>query len=247
MIARKNHFQPVEMEGYVNKRMVRSPVVREQEQNERTISTTPVVEKEEMEEHSLEVTTKGRPWNDPKYVRQKKEYSDNEAYQQVFLLALLNRYADIVVEKPNKQTRVSVTTPKISSLTFEHDDTINVAVFADKQCRELCRREIEQGVSQSTAVRRLEKNRKVFLENLLIDLVEEMGIDVTSTYSRRSNKTFQMERINSIALENERVIDKEDIIALGKQVNAYVLGLFSKNKTVTLSRNDPSIQNILLQ
>ena len=213
------------------------------EQQTRMIITSPVAKEKPQEE--LDIVPKDRPWNAPKYIKQKKDNQDYEMYQQVVLIGLINKYAEITLERPNKQTKVSISIPKILIISFNEIDSINISSFTEKQCKELCEKEVHDGLSQTTAMRRLEKNKKVYLLNLLIDIAAELGMKIDSTMSRRSNKSLQVERIQSISMENEFHFTKNQIIEFGKQLNEYYLELLTNEKTITLPVKDSRIQQIL--
>ena len=203
------------------------------------------IKEQKINETNEKETMKSHPWNDPKYIKTKRDNQDYEIYQQIVMIALLTEKASITIEKPNKSSKKSVTTPKIIEITFEDKEPFDIIEFSQSRCIEMCRDEIKNGVSQSKALRRLEKNKKVYIQTLLIDMIKEIGFTVKSSLSRKSNKSLQTERIESIEKENELHLNKENIIEIGQKVNDYFLSEIKKTRKVVIPQNDAIVHQII--
>ena len=65
----------------------------------------------------------------------------------------------------------------------------------------------------------------------LTSSLKEIGFTVKSSLSRKSNKSLQTERIESIEKENELHLNKENIIEIGQKVNDYFLSEIKKTRS----------------
>ncbi|ELP90305.1 hypothetical protein EIN_505110 [Entamoeba invadens IP1] len=196
---------------------------------------------------SVDSTCKtNHPWNAPKYLKTKKDNQDFEAYQMAILLALINSRARILLEKPLKYSKVSITTPRLNSLIFDENDEVNVMETTEKQCKAVFDMEIKRGVSESTATRRFEKNRKVFLGNFLVDLAKQLGFDLTTEMARKSGKAMQLERLTEINF-NGFIIKKNKLISIGKNLNSYFLSLSMSQTSTIVCINDEVVRRLFTQ
>ncbi|EDR25390.1 hypothetical protein EDI_002530 [Entamoeba dispar SAW760] len=179
-----------------------------------------------------------RPWNAPKYLKQKKENKDLEVYQQAILIGLLNQYSEITLERPAKLSKVTVISPKVSEIKFCKEDTLDVSSLVERQCKAKLSDEINKGLNEATALRRMEKNKKVFVQNLLIDLLDEFGFQFHTTLSRRSGKAMQVERIQKIFSQHSLLLTKEEIIQKGQELNSYLFQFIEHNGSYSFKKGE---------
>ena len=101
-------------------------------------------------------------------------YSNFYAFQQGVLIYLLNKSCDIMVKRPRMQSMINKHCPKIIELNFEHE-VLDIVQIAKQHCQPLFERDILMTSKLQTAKRRFHKNKKVFTQNLLIDILNEQG------------------------------------------------------------------------
>ncbi|KAL7713796.1 TATA-binding protein-associated phosphoprotein [Entamoeba marina] len=178
--------------------------------------------------------------NERKYVIKKREMKNYESYQQAMILGLLNQYCGMTIEQPTKVSKVTISSPKVITLHFDTED-INIQRIAETQCKLILEEEIQKRISNKTAMRRYEKNKKIFIQNFLFDICLEKGICFNSFLSRKSNKSQQIERISSIHYNINSFITQNQLISKGKAINTYLLSLIQSDKRITIPKCDNTL------
>ncbi|KAL7718753.1 hypothetical protein QTN25_003711 [Entamoeba marina] len=189
---------------------------------------------------------KEKPWNSPKYLQAKKDNQNLEAYQQAILLALLNKHCSFVIEKAPKHSRVHANMPKVIALHFDSGEEFDIFSFSEKTCRNMYENELIKGTSQSTAHRRLEKNKKVFLQNLIFDITLEFGYVFNSNLSRMSGRTLRVERLDSVFYDGKLLLSKQQIIEKGSVINSFLCELSESPSPVVIQKDHPLLSRFLL-
>ena len=172
-----------------------------------------------------------------------REFKNQQTFQQCFVLGLLNNYATITLERPGKQSKMTITMPIVQSVTLNKEE-IPVKEIAIQQCQLIKKEELRDGVLLKTINRREKKNVSAYIQNFIIDICYECGIDFESKLSKQSNKSIQIERIEKIT-QNENVILKNDVMKFGEEMNKYLLSLLNNKKKVVVKKNDKNIQKIM--
>ena len=178
-----------------------------------------------------------------KYMQNKREMKDIESYQVTALLALLSPYCGIVLDHPRKQTVVTATRPLVHSLVFP-DETINVNEIVEVICRPAFEANLKKGMKRDSAIRRFEKNRRTFIHNFLFDILLEKGFFFNSKLSRKTQKTFRFERIESVFFNDKLVLTREDMLNLGKNAMCIFQNSFQEEKSIYVEQNCQSLLNI---
>ncbi|KAL7718334.1 TATA-binding protein-associated phosphoprotein [Entamoeba marina] len=143
-----------------------------------------------------------------------------QVYQQATLIALLNEHFTFKFLKPFKKCHVAEQYLPIQSIEIG-DDIIDVTSFIERRLMEKYHEDIKCGIKTSTALRRAEANRITEDLNLLIDLALLIGIQVKSCFSSGRNRAQVLETVIAV-IDNGKVLDKTDIITIGKQTNNYL-------------------------
>ncbi|KAL7714875.1 Uncharacterized protein QTN25_007600 [Entamoeba marina] len=127
-------------------------------------------------------TNKTHHLNDGNNITTRKMYMKNEyesknelVYQNALLITLLNRYCSITLEKPAKESIITATMPKVTLLHFKKDD-INLTELAENQTTLLIKQRQNDYLKEKSLERRKRKNRIIFIQNILIDLLLEKGL-----------------------------------------------------------------------
>ncbi|KAL7718527.1 hypothetical protein QTN25_004160 [Entamoeba marina] len=181
--------------------------------------------------------------NDPKYIKKKRELKDFETYQQSFLLSLLNIYCGFTIRRQRKQSVVTTEAPTVEVLHFVEGD-VHVAKLADAKCRPLFEQEVASGVTENTAFRRLKKNKKCYVTNLLIDLCRERGYAFDSKLSRQSKKSDRLERIEKVSYNGELLFTCEEVVKKGSKVNDLLNQKLRHSHGVIIERLNKDITDI---
>ena len=178
-----------------------------------------------------------------KFFQTKNDYKEFYVIQQGVLLSYLNNYCGFTLKKQKKKAKVTSAYPKLSKLYFDNE-TIDVQELADKICRPVYKEECVTTKVQ-TAMRRFEKNKKIFIQHLLIDLLREKGFYFESKLARKSTKTYRLERIEKIYFEGKLLMDFEQFIEKGDAVNSYINSLFDQT-SVTIQKGCVDVINTIL-
>ncbi|ELP91389.1 hypothetical protein EIN_154560 [Entamoeba invadens IP1] len=190
-------------------------------------------------------TTKRSKDKSKKYLNQKNDLKSFESIQQGVLLALLNTFCDFSLELPTKLSTVTLNNPRLVSLVIG-DEEINVKRLSERMYADSFICEMQRGVKEETCVRTYEKKKRIFINNFLVDVALELGFVFDSKYSRKSRQTLQLERVQRIFKDGQLVMDRDDIIKRGKAINKYLFSLVSNNNSVTIARNNGTLQKLLL-
>ena len=158
----------------------------------------------------------------------KNDYKEFYVVQQGVLLSLLNNYCNIILTHQKKQSIVTSSFPLLLMLQFDEEDHIDIQELADKICRPLYEKELQSVNKRQTAVRRFEKNKKNFIQHLLIDLLREKGFVFQSKMSRKSSKTQQLERIEKIYFNGKCLMDFHEFILKGYTINTLINDMLTR-------------------
>lgn len=180
------------------------------------------------------------------FFRTKNEYKDFYSIQQGVLLLFINGYCSITLKKQKKQAKVTSALPVLETLQFD-DDAIDVQELANAVFRPVYMNELQYIPKKQTVVRRFEKNKKVFVQHLLIDILVEKGFFFESKFARNTKKTARLERIETIYYGGRVVMQFEEFIKRGYAINNFINGLFGAGTTVVIPKNYPPLANLLLQ
>lgn len=187
-----------------------------------------------------------------KYENEMERYSQNEktmknyeCYEQAFLIGLLNQFCSFKLQKPFKQSIIIESKPEIISIGFKNE-TIDIRKIAEDQCKLFADKTETDSISDKTRMRRFAKNRSTFIINFLFDISLEYGFFFNSVLSKKSQKCFQIERINEVFFNNQLLYKRNDINVIGEKLNSYLLNLVKDRKVVDIEMNDQSIQTFFV-
>ena len=71
-------------------------------------------------------------------------------------------------------------------------------------------------------MRRFGKNKKIFVQHLLIDILREKGFEFKSTLARNTGKTLRLERIEQIYYNGQLFMDFDVFIERGTVINSVI-------------------------
>ena len=183
-----------------------------------------------------------KSWELPKYTLKKKLNKEYESCQQMFLLSLINSHFNVILCKGSKQSLSSI--PRIVKL-LNDDDEVDFLNLVNQQCTALYQKDIKTNISMNTAQKRLEKNKRVFASNLLLDIALELGYSFTINTTRRTGRTIQLDRIEQVFYEGKYLYDHQDVINIGSKANNYFKEVLVDSKPYTINKKNESISTIL--
>ncbi|ELP89202.1 hypothetical protein EIN_486240 [Entamoeba invadens IP1] len=169
---------------------------------------------------------------------------DKTAFQHGFLLALINQNARITLKRPKKVSMRTSTIPKIVMLEIQAS-RVDVLALASSFCAKVHEKEITEGVPQQTADRRFNKNIIAFTQNFIFDTCLELGYFFDSKLSKNSMKSIQTERIDNVYANGSFFASQNDILFIGRKINAYFTELLKNKRTVVVEQNDQFISSLL--
>ena len=177
-----------------------------------------------------------------RYSQNEKTMKNFECYEQAFLIAILNPYCSFKIQKPFKQSIIIESKPEIISIELENE-IIDIRKFAEEQCKLYAGQSDTCTISDKTKMRRFAKNRSTFIINFLFDICLSYGFFFNSVLSKKSQKCFQIERINEVFYNNSLLYTRDDIVSIGEKLNTHFLTLSKEKKIVDIEKNDPFIQS----
>ncbi|KAL7721797.1 TATA-binding protein-associated phosphoprotein [Entamoeba marina] len=174
--------------------------------------------------------------------RKKKELKDFESIQLSIQLSLLNKYCSFVLQKPEKQSKVTLPFVKVLSVIFEEE--INVEQLAEQSSNYYLNKDKESGAKSNVLFRRFERNKKAFILNFLQDLLYLLGYSFVIKQSN-CKCILAFDRISCIYHNKILIMNKDEMIWRGKIINSYLINQLDKNTTVSIKKNDSMIEKYL--
>ncbi|ELP89679.1 hypothetical protein EIN_452790 [Entamoeba invadens IP1] len=170
------------------------------------------------------------------------EVRNNQVYESMVLLFLINNHYNISLRFPNKRATVFEQFMTIEKMWNDNED-IDVGRHIRERCIQRVSLDIANGVSGKTAERR--KNTNVFIETLqfLVDLVRELGFFVQTEECGGKRGTLKEEYITAIYWQNQIVFDRKLIEKLGKEIVQFIGENDGKKKLIVLPKNMLILEN----
>ncbi|ELP95092.1 hypothetical protein EIN_253760 [Entamoeba invadens IP1] len=173
-----------------------------------------------------------------------QERRSNHVLTEVVCIAILDEFASIQIERPSRRTFIAHPFIPIEMVSFDSKDEILFESVVERRIKERMALDMENGVTEQTALRRLKKNRTTESIHLLVDILQEKGIHIGCKHSRGSNNVMVIDYIQSINYKN-RVYNIDELEKIGQEIHSHLSLLFEKNKKITLARNDRTLRSFL--
>ena len=165
-----------------------------------------------------------------------REFRNSQTLQQSILLGLLNKYCSITISQPAKKSTVTGQFMRIISINFGNGDEIQIDDFLKKRCIEQMQKDIYEGVSEKTALRRYQNNKKIEQIHLMMDILSEKGYQFTTKKMKGKLETKKLEMFSSIQYEG-KVFSVDDLAFQADYVHHLISEkLNSKNRKIVLER-----------
>ncbi|KAL7714184.1 Uncharacterized protein QTN25_008255 [Entamoeba marina] len=140
-----------------------------------------------------------------------RERLTREITQITVLIAVLNDYFGFTINKPFKKASGQLAYPSISTI-YQGKDEVDVVEFLK--------------IDVNPEQRMVNNNKRIVLNNYLIDLAILSGVHITIKKTNRGN-VEQMDRIQSVRIGGT-TIDWKEIEQLGVQLNQSLMKSFEK-------------------
>lgn len=149
------------------------------------------------------------------------EHRNYQSYQQSVLIALINKYGDVVIRKEKKRSNKTVPFYTIQTIIFGSNDKINFDDYIQRRCTEKKTSDILNGINEKTATRRYKTNKITEVLHTLIDLlmIRDEELEISST--RYKAGITRTETMIGFYVERERYGENE-IKTIGNQINQYL-------------------------
>ncbi|KAL7719397.1 TATA-binding protein-associated phosphoprotein [Entamoeba marina] len=167
------------------------------------------------------------------------------ASQQAVFFALLNKSTSFVVSKPTKRSIITDQLFKVKTIILSNGNEIDVIEFVDSRCKEKMVLDLKNGINEYTALRRFNSNKIIENHHFLIDLAREEGFVFKSTFSSGKNNTTKMETISHIFYNNYYLLDKKEIIGIGKEISECISKKISSTSDGVIQKSDSDLQRII--
>ncbi|ELP87767.1 hypothetical protein EIN_411200 [Entamoeba invadens IP1] len=131
-------------------------------------------------------------------LRKSRENRNNFTLQQTLCVCLLSPFCKVSVHKPTRRSSVTEQFFRISSLQFPDGTSIDVASFLKARCDTMYYSDLKSGVSDKTATRRYQNNKKIEMIHFLSDLLFMCGYEVNSSCKGGKIGMNVLEGINSV-------------------------------------------------
>ena len=169
---------------------------------------------------------------------------------------MLNRYCDIVLTQPAKKSTTTQQYMRIEKLVFKPSDdgtvdldtssVINFTDFIKRRCTEICINDIKSNVSEKTARRRYETNKKIEGLHLLMDILAQYDYFFVTRMIEGKQGPKKLDCLQAIYANDQLVMSKQEIVQKGSLISNYLTNLVSTGlKRVTVYKGCREISAIL--
>lgn len=172
----------------------------------------------------------------------KRESKSFEAIQQGTVIALLNTYGfGFEFKRPERIAEKTIQFLIVEEV-FYNGKPLDFGKKITQYCDEQFQAELDERMSINqikSLKRRRDLNRAALSFNWLIEYVQQFGYVTERRSTKSAKKTLQMEKINKIYKRNGYYLTQTEILAIGKEMNSYIISQFVKHeKTAKIKEND---------
>ncbi|ELP84351.1 hypothetical protein EIN_278410 [Entamoeba invadens IP1] len=183
--------------------------------------------------------SKHTPNHPPRFI----ELRNIQAYELMILLSILNKTFNITLNVPSKKAVVFQQFLSVETL-WNKKEYLNVNYIVKERCEKRMKKEVQEGVSQKTALRRKHANMIVEMLQLLIDFVRELGYFVeTKTFGGKKG-TLKEEKIIGIYIENKLICNEKEIKKKGKIIMKKYSITSNEMSSIVIHLNDNFLQSV---
>ena len=155
-------------------------------------------------------------------LRASRESRNNFTLQQTLCICLLSQHCKIVIKKPTRRSSVTEQFFRIETIIINEEE-IDVSSFLKKRCTDLYLSDMESGVTEKTANRRYQNNKKIEIIHLMEDYLRFFGVEFKTKQSESKIGINKLENIIGIYNQNETLILFDDIVSHLIDINHILL------------------------
>ncbi|ELP93217.1 hypothetical protein EIN_055220 [Entamoeba invadens IP1] len=170
-------------------------------------------------------------------LKRDNEFKDMLCYQQAVVLALLNRYCSFEIERPGKESTITCTLPKVTKIKFG-EYSVDIRKKAEDLTLKLTSDTEKKKLKEKTVKRRTAKSASAYVNNYMIDVLSELGFFFNTKLSKKSSKSFRLERVSEIFYNGVLVFDRNQIQHMGREINTFFNEILKTSKTASFFKND---------
>ena len=155
-------------------------------------------------------------------LRASRESRNNFTLQQTLCICLLSQHCKIVIKKPTRRSSVTEQFFRIESIIVNEEE-IDISSFLKKRCNDMYLSDMESGVTEKTANRRYQNNKKIELIHLMEDYLHFFGVEFQTKKCESKIGINKLENIIGIYNQDEKLILFDDIISHLIEINHVLL------------------------
>ncbi|ELP89239.1 hypothetical protein EIN_487110 [Entamoeba invadens IP1] len=175
-----------------------------------------------------------------------KEMRDHQACARSFILALINREAEIELCTEQKREGVSLPIFKVNAIKFENQEPIQVKKILRERVYQHYKTDLAKNINEKTARCRKKKSALGESINFIVDILFVMGYSLRCSIKGGRKDTVIVDYVFEIKKGNV-VYTNELIQHVGRKLCAAFLSKKSDGLSIVrIQQNDTEIQQTLL-
>ena len=175
-------------------------------------------------------------------LRASRESRNNFTLQQTLCICLLSQFCKIIIKKPTRRSSVTEQFFRIESIIV-NEEQIDISSFLKKRCNSMYLSDIESGVTEKTASRRYQNNKKIEIIHLMEDYLLYFGVEIKTKKCESKIGINKLENIIGI-VNRENYIHFDDIISKLIDINHILLKTLLESNGELIIDNNNSILSL---
>ncbi|ELP84515.1 hypothetical protein EIN_169600 [Entamoeba invadens IP1] len=169
-----------------------------------------------------------------------------QASQECICIGLLNDFCSFTFKQPAKKSTVSPQFVRLSSLTFENGECLNVEEFVKKRCEKILKDDIKDGIQAKTAQRRFETNKKTEVIHLLVDILREKGYFFGTRMTVGKVGTKKTEYVTDVWKNGKYLFGQKEVDRRGTLISRTLSAIGMGSKEFSVQRKEGKIAEIMV-
>ncbi|ELP84493.1 hypothetical protein EIN_169080 [Entamoeba invadens IP1] len=166
-----------------------------------------------------------------------KENRNYQSQQEGVFLYLLSQLFTFEVHTPNKRCMVTLPFLRLDTVTFSKEDVVWVSDFVQKRISERIKIEMENGISEKTALRRCENYKISETLHFLMDVLSMYGY-FFQTRTTTGKKGMTKVDVCFRVFKNGKILyDQKQIEDIGEKVNQLIVEMKPETGKVVVDKN----------
>lgn len=174
-----------------------------------------------------------------------REIRNSQTLQQSLCICLLSQFCDITIKQPARKSVVTQQYMRLKTLDFGNGEEISVGDYLKTRCLDMKNDDLTH-VSEKTATRRYQNNKRIELLHLLIDLLMIRGdyeFETKTVYGKM--KTNKLETILAVYRDGKCVVKEDELNKKAETINSYLVAKMAQTTKEFVIPKGDAIINIL--